>query len=119
MTLKNAAFLALVGMLLLTVPVAADFVNIVLAFLRDVVPAIALLRSLIYVLASLTVTVFFWVSRSRSLELASARSPGLGTLPGTSLAEAVSTTLTAWRTKTCNVSGFAALSDWLFVCRSS
>ncbi len=94
MTLKTAALLALIGMILLTVLMAADFVNIVLAFLRDVVPAMALLRSLIYVLASLTVTVFFWVSRSRSLELASARSPGLGTLPGTSLAEAVSTTLT-------------------------
>jgi hypothetical protein len=29
--------------------------------LRDVVPAMALLRSLIYVLASLSVTVFFYV----------------------------------------------------------
>ena len=61
MTLKTAALLALIGMILLTVLMAADFVNIVLAFLRDVVPAMALLRSLIYVLASLTVTVFFFL----------------------------------------------------------
>ena len=63
MSLKNAALLALVGMTLLTILTAMDFVNTVLGILRDVVPAIALLRSLVYVLASLTVTVFFYVLR--------------------------------------------------------
>ncbi len=61
MTLKNAAFLALIGTLLLTVLLAADFVNTVLGVLRDVVPAMALLRSLVYLLASLSVTVYFYV----------------------------------------------------------
>jgi hypothetical protein len=61
MSLKHSAFLAFVGMMLLTVLVAADFIHTVLGITRDVVPAIALLRSLIYVLASFTVTVFFFV----------------------------------------------------------
>jgi hypothetical protein len=61
MTLKTAALWALVGMILLTVLVAADFIKTVTGVLNDIVPAVALLRSLIYLLASLTVTVFFWV----------------------------------------------------------
>jgi hypothetical protein len=61
MSLKNAALLALVGMALLTILTAADFVNTVLGILREVVPAIALLRSLVHLLASLTVTVFLYV----------------------------------------------------------
>ena len=61
MSLKNAALLALIGMILLTVLLAADFFNTVLGVVRDVVPAIALLRSLIYVLVSLSATVFFYV----------------------------------------------------------
>jgi hypothetical protein len=60
MSLKTAAFLALIGMILLTVLVTADFINTVTGIMRDVVPAMALLRSLVYVLASLTVTVFFY-----------------------------------------------------------
>ena len=61
MSLKTSAFLALIGMILLTVLVTADFINTVTGIMRDVVPAVALLRSLVYVLASLTVTVFFYV----------------------------------------------------------
>jgi hypothetical protein len=61
MSLKNAASLALVGMMLLTVLVAADFINAVLGVMRDVVPAVMVLRLLVYLLASLTVTVFFYV----------------------------------------------------------
>jgi hypothetical protein len=61
MSLKNSAFLGFVGMMLLTVLVAVDFINTVLGIMRDVVPAMALLRSLIYLLASFTVTVFFYV----------------------------------------------------------
>jgi hypothetical protein len=61
MTLKTAALLALIGMLLLTVLMAADFIKTVTGTMHDVVPAVALLRSLIYLLASLAVTVFFWV----------------------------------------------------------
>jgi hypothetical protein len=61
MTLKTAALWAFVGMILLTVLMAADFIKTVTGVLNDIVPAVALLRSLIYLLASLTVTVFFWV----------------------------------------------------------
>jgi len=61
MSLKNAAFLALIGTLLLTILLAADFIKTVSGVLNDVVPAMVLLRSLVYLLASLSVTVFFYV----------------------------------------------------------
>ena len=61
MNLKSAAFLAMVGMILLTVLLIADFINLFLGVIRDIVPVVMLLRSLIYTLASLAVTVFFWV----------------------------------------------------------
>ncbi len=61
MTLKTAAFLALIGTLLLTVLMAVDFLQTVSGVLNDVVPAMALLRSLVYLVASLSVTVFFYV----------------------------------------------------------
>jgi hypothetical protein len=61
MSLKNAAFLALIGTLLLTILLAADFIRTVAGVLNDVVPAMALLRSLVYLLASLSVMVFFYV----------------------------------------------------------
>lgn len=62
MTLKNATFLALIGTLLLTILLAADLIKTVSGVLNDVVPAMALLRSLVNLLASLGVTVFFYVS---------------------------------------------------------
>jgi hypothetical protein len=40
---------------------AADFVKAVSGVMNDVVPAIALLSSFVYLLASLSVTVFFYV----------------------------------------------------------
>jgi uncharacterized membrane protein len=61
MTLKNAAFLALIGTLLLTITLAGDFINAVLGVVRGLVPAMAVLGSLVYLVASLTVTVFFYV----------------------------------------------------------
>ena len=61
MTLKNVAFLAFLGTLLLAIVVAFDFVNTALGVLRDIVPAVAVLRSLIYLFASVSVTVFFYV----------------------------------------------------------
>ena len=48
-------------MTLLTILLAADFITTVLGLIRDVVPAMALLRSLVYALASLSVTLFFYV----------------------------------------------------------
>jgi sorbitol-specific phosphotransferase system component IIBC len=61
MTPKNAALLAFIGTLLLTILVTFDFVNTVSGVLRDIVPVMALVRSLIYLLASVTVTVFFYI----------------------------------------------------------
>jgi len=61
MNLKNAAFLAFVGMILLTVLMAADFIISVSGVLRGIVPALTLLMSLVHLFASFTVTVFFWV----------------------------------------------------------
>ncbi len=67
MNLKNAAFLAFIGTLLLTVLLTADFINVILGVARDVIPAMALVRSLVYLFASLSVTVFFYVfNRSQS-----------------------------------------------------
>jgi hypothetical protein len=61
MTLKNVALLALLGTLLLTIVVAFDFVNVASGVLRDIVPLVTVLRSLVYLFASLSVTVFFYV----------------------------------------------------------
>ncbi len=61
MPMKNAAFLALIGTLLLTILLAVDFIKAVSGVLNDVVPAMVLLRSLVYLVASLSVTVFFYV----------------------------------------------------------
>jgi hypothetical protein len=61
MTLKNAAFLALIGTTLLTVLMAAGFVNTLLGVLRDIVPAMAVLPSLVHLLASLSLAVFLFV----------------------------------------------------------
>jgi hypothetical protein len=66
MSVKTAAFLALVGMVVLTVLVAADFINTALAVSRGLIPAMAFLRSLIYLFASITVTVFFFVFFKKS-----------------------------------------------------
>jgi hypothetical protein len=61
MTLKNAAALALIGMILLTILTTADFVKTVLGVARDVIPSMALVRSVIYLLASVSLVVFLCV----------------------------------------------------------
>jgi len=65
MTLKNAAVLGLIGMALLTLLVTLDFINTCLGVMRDIVPMMAMLRALIYLLASLSVTVFLYVFYKR------------------------------------------------------
>ena len=60
MNVRSAAFLALVGMILLTLLVIADFINVVQGVLRDLIPAMMFLRSIIYLLASVGLTVFLW-----------------------------------------------------------
>jgi hypothetical protein len=61
MTLKSAAFLALIGMALLTVLLVLGFIRDVSASLAGAIAAVTLLASLIHLLASLSVTVFFYV----------------------------------------------------------
>jgi hypothetical protein len=61
MRLKSAALLALIGIGLLTVWVTAGFITIVLGVMRDVIPAMALLTSLVHLFASVSVLVFFYV----------------------------------------------------------
>ncbi len=61
MNLKNAAMLALVASLFLSILLAVDFLNTVLGILDGIIPAVAFLRSLIYLLASLSLTLFFYV----------------------------------------------------------
>ena len=61
MSLKSAALLALIGMLLLSILVVAHFINTVLGVLRDVIPAMTLFTSLIHLFASLSVLVFLYV----------------------------------------------------------
>jgi len=61
MTLKSAAFFALIGMILLTVLLAVGFIRDVSAILAGAIAAMALLKSLIYLLASLSAAVFLYV----------------------------------------------------------
>ena len=61
MGLKDAAFLALIGMILLTILSIAGLIGDILGVVRGVIPAMRLLPSLIYAFASLTVTLFFYV----------------------------------------------------------
>jgi hypothetical protein len=61
MSLKTAGFFALVGMILLTAVEALGFLRDMTAFAHDAVAAMTLLVSLIHLLASLSVTVFFLV----------------------------------------------------------
>lgn len=60
MNLKNAAFLALVGSVMLTVLLMAGFIFDVLNVLRGLIPAIRLLTSFIYAFAGLSAAVFLY-----------------------------------------------------------
>jgi hypothetical protein len=61
MTLKNAALLALVGTVLITVLLVWTFVFTFLNVLRDLVPAVALFSAFLYAFGCFCVTVFFFV----------------------------------------------------------
>jgi hypothetical protein len=61
MNLKNAALLALVGMLLLTILLAAGSITDALNVARGLIPVTKLVSSLIHSFAAVTVTVFFYV----------------------------------------------------------
>jgi hypothetical protein len=61
MTLKNAAFFALVGMLLWTIVLTARLVIDVSGVVNGIVPAVAVLTSLVEWVAGLSLFVFFLV----------------------------------------------------------
>ena len=61
MSLKSAAFFALIGMILLTVLLTVGFIRDVSALLAGAIAAVVLLTSLIHLLASLSLAVFLYV----------------------------------------------------------
>ena len=61
MSLKSAALFALIGMALLTVLLALGFIRDVSSLMSGAIAAIALLKSLIHLLASLSLAVFLYV----------------------------------------------------------
>jgi len=67
MTLKNAAFLALIGTALLAILLIFDLIRDVSGVAEGVIPAMRLLTSLIYAFAGLTVAVFFYVFHNAQL----------------------------------------------------
>jgi hypothetical protein len=60
MTLKNAALLALIGTLLVTILLVAGLISNVLNLAQGLIPLTTMLSSLIHSFAALTVTVFFY-----------------------------------------------------------
>jgi hypothetical protein len=67
MSLKNASIVALAATLLLSILLAVDFINTLTGVIRDIIPAVAIIRSFIYLFAAAGATLFFYVfSRSRS-----------------------------------------------------
>jgi hypothetical protein len=61
MTLKSAALFALIGMAQLTVLLVLGFIRDLSGFLAGAIAAMALLISLIHLLASLSVSIFLYV----------------------------------------------------------
>jgi hypothetical protein len=66
MSLKNAAFLALIGTILTTILLLYDLVSAVINITGGLVPAMSILPLLIYSFASLSVAVFFFVFYKQS-----------------------------------------------------
>jgi hypothetical protein len=60
MTLKNAALLALVGVILPTIVLVAGLIGDVIGVARGLIPAMRLLTSLIYAFAGLSLAVFLY-----------------------------------------------------------
>jgi hypothetical protein len=61
MTLKTAAFFAFLGMTLLTIVCAVGFVGDMSALLAGAIAPMMVLKSLIHLLASLSVAVFLYM----------------------------------------------------------
>jgi hypothetical protein len=61
MTLKSAAFLALIGTALMAILLIVGLINDISAVAGGLIPPVRLLSSIIYTFASLTAAVFFYV----------------------------------------------------------
>jgi len=59
MSLKTAAFLALIGMILVTILRLSDLISTIINVIGGLVPTVTLLSSLIYAFGSVVVTIFF------------------------------------------------------------
>ena len=66
MSLKSAAFLALIGTILTTLLLVYNLVSAVLNVSQGLVPAMSIFPLLIYSFASLTLAVFFFVYHRQS-----------------------------------------------------
>jgi len=66
MSLKNAAFLALIGTILTTLLLVYNLISTIVNVTAGLVPAINIFPLLIYSFASLTVAVFFFVFHRQS-----------------------------------------------------
>ena len=66
MSLKSAAFLALIGTILVTILRLYDLISTITNVIGGLVPAIALLTSLVYAFASLSLAAFFFVFHKQS-----------------------------------------------------
>jgi hypothetical protein len=66
MSLKNAAFLALIGTILTTLLLVYNLVSAILNVTQGLVPAMSIFPLLIYSFASLTVAIFFFVFHKQS-----------------------------------------------------
>jgi hypothetical protein len=66
MSLKNAAFLALIGTIQTTILLLYDLVSAILNVMNGLVPAMTIFPLLIYSFASLTLAVFFFVFHRQS-----------------------------------------------------
>jgi hypothetical protein len=66
MSLKNAAFLALIGTVLTTILLLYDLISAILNVMNGLVPAMTIFPLLIYSFASLTAAVFFFVFHKQS-----------------------------------------------------
>ena len=60
MTLRNTAFLALVGMILATIVLVMGFIGDVLGVVQGLIQAMRLLTSFIYAFAGLSMVVFLY-----------------------------------------------------------
>ena len=66
MSLRSASLLAMIGTVLLAVVLLLDLIRDIVGVARDIVPAMVLLRSLLYTFIGLTLAIFFVVFHKRN-----------------------------------------------------